>query len=300
MNGSIKGLVAAMLVSALALSPHAVAQPAVQEAGPPIPHDTAHAVPDALPDSLLEAYRSALAVTPSPRALEATWRSWLLDVAETPEEGLDDLFAFMLDELERFEARDVRLRALRIDAAALETGCVDVGLQDCQWRNSRVALASGEVLHVQHQGGFSEHDGVGAAFVILGERDAGLAPLAWGAGAASYEPLVAFSIGAQPYVVVAGRYGGTGAFNADGLWALMPGYRLVDIDVFTWQASVAEHLPAGLEIWKGVEFDWPGLSARTALWRESDANCCPTGGEAHLLFDIEDGVLVLREARVLP
>ncbi|MFN4288230.1 MAG: hypothetical protein ACK4E3_07030 [Brevundimonas sp.] len=300
MNGSIKGLVAAVLVSALALSPHAVAQPAVQEASPPIPHDTAHAVPDALPDALLEAYRSALAVTPSPRALEATWRSWLLDIAETPPEGRDDLYAFMLEELERFEARDVRLRALRIDTADLESGCVDVWLEDCQWRNTRIALASGVVLHVQHQGGFSEHDGVGAAFVVLAQRDAGLAPIAWGAGAASYEPPVSFSIGNQPYIAVPGRHGGTGAFNADHLWAVMPGYDLRDIDIWSWQARAAEHLPAGLEIWKGVEFDWPGLSARTSLWRESDANCCPTGGEAHLLFAIDDDTLLLREVRVLP
>lgn len=300
MNGSIKAVVAAMLVSALALSAHAAAPPAVQETGPPIPREAGETAAPDVPDALVEAYRANLALTPVPRALEATWHSWLLDIAGTPPEGRDDLYAFMLEELERFEARDVRLRALRIDPADLESGCVDVGLEDCQWRNTRIDLASGDELFVQHQSGFNDYDGVGAAFVILAGRDAGLAPIAWGAGAASYELPVSFSIGDQPYIAVPGRHGGTGAFNADHLWAVMPGYALRDIDIWSWQAGAAGHLPAGLEIWKGVDFDWPGLSARTSLWRESDANCCPTGGEAHLLFAIDDDTLVLREARILP
>jgi len=35
------------------------------------------------------------------------------------------------------------------------------------------------------------------------------------------------------------------------------------------------------------------MTARTALWRPSDGNCCPSGGEATLEFEIRGDRLVL-------
>jgi len=69
-------------------------------------------------------------------------------------------------------------------------------------------------------------------------------------------------------------------------------------DNFTWREGLGARLPQGLEVWKGVNFAYEALMADTALWRTSDANCCPTGGEAHLDFEIRDDRLTLTGVQV--
>jgi hypothetical protein len=63
-----------------------------------------------------------------------------------------------------------------------------------------------------------------------------------------------------------------------------------------WLTDIGSKLPPGLEIWKGVEYDfsrpWSGLVARTPLWQSNDANCCGTGGSAVIALEIVDGRLV--------
>jgi hypothetical protein len=85
---------------------------------------------------------------------------------------------------------------------------------------------------------------------------------------------------------------GTGAFNTDCLyqWGDREGWTKIEMD--QWLTEIGPLLPPGLEIWKGVEYDfshpWSGLVARTALWRSDDGNCCPTGGSAVITLDIAD------------
>jgi len=101
---------------------------------------------------------------------------------------------------------------------------------------------------------------------------------------------------------IAGYTGGTGAYNADRLYQWSParedqeaGWQRIDVD--SWLTDIGEMLPAGLEIWKGVRYElvdpWHGgMLARTSLWRRDDANCCPTGGDAIIEFEIGDDRLV--------
>ena len=51
-------------------------------------------------------------------------------------------------------------------------------------------------------------------------------------------------------------------------------------------------------MWKGVEFDPMGMSGSSDLWREDDANCCPTGGRAYFDFAIEGTSLTLTDVNV--
>lgn len=94
---------------------------------------------------------------------------------------------------------------------------------------------------------------------------------------------------------IPGYTAGTGSFNADRLYQLADNsWTAIDLDA--WQTTITTLLPAGLEIWKGVNYDFTSfyddLNANTALWRSDDANCCPTGGSAVIHFTIEDGALV--------
>ena len=99
-----------------------------------------------------------------------------------------------------------------------------------------------------------------------------------------------------------GYGGGTGAYNVDrpyqwgdtGAALYKEAWNAIDIE--SWLTDIGAMLPSGLEIWKGVDYDfenpWSGLVARTALWRADDGNCCPTGGSAVITFDIVDRALV--------
>ena len=89
-------------------------------------------------------------------------------------------------------------------------------------------------------------------------------------------------------------HGGTGAHNADVIFRLTDSADrpLRQIDNFSWRDDLDDRLPRGLEVWKGVNFAYEALMAETSLWRSNDANCCPTGGEAYLDFEICDDRLV--------
>ncbi len=54
-----------------------------------------------------------------------------------------------------------------------------------------------------------------------------------------------------------------------------------------WSAIVAKRLPKDVAQWKGGLMDWRRLRASSGLWRDSDGNCCPTGGSytAQLRFN---------------
>lgn len=65
--------------------------------------------------------------------------------------------------------------------------------------------------------------------------------------------------------------------------------------------DLADLLPDGLAIWKGVAIDYETLSGRSALWRPEDANCCPTGGtlEFSLRFNDDRTAFAVRDFRIV-
>lgn len=106
------------------------------------------------------------------------------------------------------------------------------------------------------------------------------------------------------------RIDGTGHGNASRyyLWA-RNGWQQIDHegwlnDLYQQLASPSagmEHeLEPGLKIWKGI---WPELSsmtAKVALYRQRDANCCPSGGFLDISLGLESGRLVLESIKHHP
>jgi len=102
---------------------------------------------------------------------------------------------------------------------------------------------------------------------------------------------------------VPGYSQGTGVFNTDRLYRLEEdGLTWTPIDMGNWLADVELH--DGLEIWKGVAFDfsspWSGYVARTSLWQSDDGNCCPSGGSAEIALEIEGNALVGKDVEYIP
>lgn len=92
---------------------------------------------------------------------------------------------------------------------------------------------------------------------------------------------------------------GTGNFNESEcyLWSeKQKGWKLLDST--SWVDDLGKRLPAGLEIWKGVWPDIKTMTAKTALWRENDANCCPSGGTAAVALAVKDGRFVIKSLEI--
>ena len=85
---------------------------------------------------------------------------------------------------------------------------------------------------------------------------------------------------------------GTANMN-DSRYYLRIGNNWERIDADSWLSDLAKRIPQGLEMWKGVWPDVHTLRADAGLYREGDANCCPTGGTAHIQLAIKSRQFVV-------
>jgi hypothetical protein len=53
------------------------------------------------------------------------------------------------------------------------------------------------------------------------------------------------------------------------------------IESKSWVDDVIKKIPPGVQMWKGLWIDLETMTAKAGLYKKDDANCCPTGGEAH-------------------
>jgi len=95
--------------------------------------------------------------------------------------------------------------------------------------------------------------------------------------------IVTTAAGTILYLKIA--YDGTGAGNASEyyLWASR---RWMPIEADAWLNDLTRRVPAGLQLRKGVWPDLGTMTAETGLYRDGDANCCPSGGVARIRLAI--------------
>lgn len=248
------------------------------------------------------AFETAREVSPVPLSLDRELAEWAEYGDHSPEGR-----ARRLEDLTTRAARDRAVWDLRTTPAELARACVPIVLRDCHSvAGGHVTRQDGPTLYWQVQRGFTEWDGVGGGFVLLQLEADGvtLRPVAWDFDGFVYrQPEWAEGAGGPDgdlFVAVAGTQDGTGAQNADVMFRIAEGGEraLVQIDNFSWRDDLDARLPQGLEVWKGVDFAYGALMANASLWRTSDANCCPTGGEAYLDFEIRDDRLTLTGVQV--
>jgi hypothetical protein len=65
------------------------------------------------------------------------------------------------------------------------------------------------------------------------------------------------------------------------------------IDTSPISDSLKSILPEGFGVWKGGGLDMKSLRYRTPVWKEGDANCCPSGGMVEIAFRLEAGRLIV-------
>lgn len=240
------------------------------------------------------AFAAARAATPTPLRLDREHREWRLD---RQGEGVDvaDTDERWADRWRTSAVRDSKARSLAVAPDSLPRDCVDIGLDNCLSTMGGYLNIRGQPLMWQLQQGSTSEDGVGGGYVLMTGSDR-LRPEAWSHDGVWYDAPDVFWIEDMAYVAVPGVMAGTGSGNADALYRYTPDaeHPLTEVDNTSWRdTDLPALLPQGLEIWKGVAFNYVALIARTALWKPDDGNCCPTGGNATLEFEIRDDRLVL-------
>ncbi|QQR37300.1 hypothetical protein JI749_06750 [Devosia oryziradicis] len=198
------------------------------------------------------------------------------------------------------------LRAAQsVDLSDMATSCLETPLDDCKVFSAGYLNTANfddrdgaPFLAWQTQLGSTPTDGIIGGFVLFQHDGTGWSVLDSGFDGFFDVP----RLNQESLLHVPGYSQGTGSFNTDRLYqwgdlgAAAPREGWSKIEMDQWLNEVGSLLPAGLEIWKGVEYDfshpYSGLVARTPLWRSDDANCCGTGGSAVISLDIVDGGLV--------
>lgn len=154
------------------------------------------------------------------------------------------------------------------------------------------------LLAWQTQLGTTVGDGIIGGFVLFQHNDQGWSKLDAGFDGFFQPP----SLNNDRLLHVAGYSQGTGAYNTDRLYRWTDDGSFAAIDMTNWLTNIA--LPGHLGIWKGVAYDfanpWAGYVARTALWHDSDGNCCPSGGSAVISLEIENNALVATGQTITP
>ncbi|MBX3594378.1 hypothetical protein [Sphingomonas sp.] len=155
---------------------------------------------------------------------------------------------------------------------------------------------SGRSVYWQMMEGASARDGVGAGIVLWAGSGYGTARLiGFSFDGVVYEPP---RITQGGLIWVPGRRAGTGEGNADLLYRWDDGAGAwQDIELESWRDGLDARLPKGFGIWKGIDYDFEGMGGFSKLWRDKDGNCCPSGGDATLNFEIRGRSLALTEVR---
>lgn len=93
------------------------------------------------------------------------------------------------------------------------------------------------------------------------------------------------------------RISGTGNFTDEWYFVLDRGVpRNVEYQTVLL-AELKRILPEKFGVWKGGGFNLESLTFSHGVWRDSDGNCCPTGGSVEVVFGFEDGRFLVKSSR---
>ncbi|MEG3180653.1 hypothetical protein [Sphingomonas sp. LT1P40] len=213
------------------------------------------------------------------------------------DDGIAQIFRDHIADLDKAIEQAKGVRTMVKTPSATGDICMSKWLdRGCRVTASGVLRAKdGRKIYWQMQDGASGLDGIGAGIILWAGSGYGTAKLiGYSFDGVTYESPRMTGDG---MIWVPGRVIGTGNGNADLLFRFNAVAGWGDIELESWWSTLPARLPKGFGVWKGVEYDFEGLAATSKLWRDKDPNCCPSGGEVMLDFEIEGRKLVLNDVR---
>ncbi|TCH98195.1 hypothetical protein EJV46_13470 [Roseococcus sp. SYP-B2431] len=229
----------------------------------------------------------------------ATWsarRAELEDEAHWATLSPGDRLAVLATETERLRRELAHRRAVPSRTERLGEGCVGP-LRGCRVLAGGVLRGEdGMELRWQFQRGFTPETGTTGGLLVFERRGRELHPLTWSFEGYDWQAprLVEHDDGLL--LAANGFRAGSGHGNADLLYR-RSGDAWREVELESWKLALPRHLPAGLGVLKGVDYDFARMTARMSLWRDADGHCCPTGGQALADLRLDGDRLVLVRLR---
>ncbi|HEY4838081.1 MAG TPA: hypothetical protein VIH72_05715 [Candidatus Acidoferrales bacterium] len=188
-------------------------------------------------------------------------------LADPPAENPDKVQSERVGEIEGFVVYDV------IHTIGCHENC---GPEEQFFRLLKMILVErkpGEFCEIYHEQGESEMLTIEAAYI----------------GRADTEQIL----------VTNDRISGTGNDYNEAYWTFdKEGPILLDMNLV--DETVGSLLPDGMDVQKGGAFEIGTLTYDSAVWKEGDGGCCPSGGEVHIKFALENHKLVVVEKKFEP
>jgi hypothetical protein len=117
--------------------------------------------------------------------------------------------------------------------------------------------------------------------------------------AAQIRPSFLLKVSSERILATSDLIPGTGNYSyEDYFWFSHAGPSRIDFQPI--RSAAQSILPADFGIWKGGGLDLLALRYYTPVWRQTDANCCPTGGSVDVRFRIDDGRIVITKKQYDP
>ncbi|MEY4880350.1 MAG: hypothetical protein RJB62_1819 [Pseudomonadota bacterium] len=246
--------------------------------------------------ALVEAYAAAAAVTPLPATLAAERAYYDSLFATATADELLNIYEGYVQELWRV-TNHAGVMPAQASLETLDSVCIGEVLSGCAVSAAGWINGGDEASRTawQAQGGFTPEDGIRGGIVLLQPDGDTWRVFAWDFQGYRYD---APHLNEDGFLSVRGFNVGSGGGRADLLFA-RDGDGWAQIELVSWRKQLPDFLPEGLGIWQGPDYDFAdmrdGLAATSPLWRETDGNCCGTGGEVRLVFERVGSSLVLSD-----
>lgn len=230
-------------------------------------------------ENLAEAYRLALAAAPLPFAVRDDQRRWIADVRDKTT-GTADLRIALVERATGLTGKAIadRTAARPVPLASIATRCTAPASDGGTCKVEASGRLAGTSLAWQRRAYSDGETTTAAGVVVYAVEGATARPIVWhDEDDAGFEDPKLITSPAGTLLDLGGYMHGTGNFSAEVV-LLQEGGAWHQLDIGAIDSGLVAHVPRGRAIWKGVYPDWRHMTVDSPLWKESDGNCCPTGG----------------------
>ena len=230
-------------------------------------------------ESVAIEYQRALAAAPLPFAVREDQRRWIADVRDkaATDADLHTALVHRATELNTQAAIDLAA-TIWVQPGSIATRCTAPRDDSGTCKVEASGRIAGTTLAWQRR---SYHDGdatTAEGVVVYIVKGAEAHPIIWhDEDDAGFDDPAVIASPAGRLLDLGGHLHGTGNLSAEAVFVEDAGaWRQLDTSAI--DTGLVAHVPHGRAIWKGVYPDWRRMTAESPLWKQSDGNCCPTGG----------------------
>jgi uncharacterized protein len=225
------------------------------------------------------AYTAALAAAPLPFSVREDQRRWIAEVRDKASGNAELHSGYVARTAElRTQAVTDAAAAKPVPLAGIATHCTAPRSDSGTCKVEASGRLAGTALVWQRRVYNDGETTTAAGVVVYSVEGASARPIVWhDEDDAGFDDPRLVATPAGRLLDLPGYMHGTGNFSAEAV-LIEDGGAWRQLDTGAIDAGLVAHVPHGRGIWKGVYPDWRHMTVDSPLWKETDGNCCPTGG----------------------